>query len=102
MSLTQKLRRHAARNPVRGKTAAAPKRQRKALTVEIDMGQAYRDALPAHVRKLGGRVWSVRQDSSSTVVTVTATFYKGQTARQVQDLLWDEWPMCSIGVQEVR
>jgi hypothetical protein len=72
------------------------------LTVNIEMGQAFRDALPALVRKIGGRVWSTRLNAPFyTLVIVRATFYGGKTAREVENAIWAEWPMCSVGVRSV-
>lgn len=70
-------------------------------TFDITMGQAFRDSLRTACRELGARVWTAKLDSSSTLVTVRATF-SGKTARQVQDALWRLWPACSIGVEETK
>lgn len=72
---------------------------KKSSTFTIEMGQAYRDVLPKTVREIGGRVWWRRLDSSTTLVYVRATFY-GKTSRDVQDALWERFPMASVGVFE--
>lgn len=72
---------------------------KRGVTVRITMGQAFKDDLAALVKLRGGRVWSARLDETSTGCEVVATFYRLRTTEQVQDLVWQEWPMCSVGVQ---
>lgn len=73
----------------------------RSITVEVEMGQAFRDALPNAIKNLGGRVWSKSFDYGETVVRVRATFRNGWRSGDIQRALWDKWPMCSIGVKEV-
>lgn len=75
--------------------------RRPSVTVNIEMGQGFKDALPDVVRRVGGRVWSSRLNAPFyTLVVVRATFY-GKTVRQIEDALWAVWPSCSIGVRSV-
>lgn len=70
----------------------------KARSFTVTMGQAFYASLPAALRELGGRVWSV--DRGAVEVRVHVSFPAPRTADALQRQLWarDTWACCSIGV----
>lgn len=64
----------------------------------VVMGQAFRDSLPRQLEKLGGRVLEVNPDYTTVEVVVSFPGDDDWSPDLLQAELWQEWPMCSIGV----
>lgn len=71
----------------------------------VEMGQAFKEELPAVLRTLGGRVSRVTLDETSTLVLVRVSFGplvgKKLTAENIQAMLFDAIPGPSIRVVKV-
>lgn len=70
---------------------------RKSRAFAVTMGQAFHESLPALLRAEGGHVEEVHR--GAVEVTVNVSFAAARSANSVQQLVWDEWPSVSVGVE---
>ena len=63
----------------------------------VTMGQAFQRSLPVLLKSHGARVTKV--DPGLVEVDVWCFFGKPKTTLEVQELVWKEYPACSVGVR---